>query len=234
MALGITTAASSSVGPAASLTFSYTCSSNANRILLVQASWEDGATQSTSSVTYNGVNLSLLRAELILGTAPANGDSVWVLKESSMPVAGAYNVVITCSASVTGGISGAAFELYDADQFSSVPTATNTYLPPSDGIVSTSVTTTVNNSWVLSFPVSSFSGAGTTWSGGTNEVEISDVNNVNQSHTQATFYKIDGVAGTSVTMTDTCSGIGSRTGLIVASFAPAATDEFYLIQDDEG
>jgi len=84
-----------SQGVAASLTFSHTCSGS-NRLLAVCISTVDGVT--ASSITYNGINLTLQVEEDFPILTSGNAE-IWTL---TAPTEGANNVIITWSTAIVG------------------------------------------------------------------------------------------------------------------------------------
>lgn len=127
----------------ASLPFNHTIGGGSNRLLLVSV---ETFSTAISGVTYNGVamtNLSTLSC-----VSEPDGDpcrlTVWYLKESSLPAAGTYSIVVTPAASAKVVAGSASF--YNVDQAIPFGTSANFSMPI--GYVSTSVTTTSTHQMV--------------------------------------------------------------------------------------
>lgn len=123
-------------------TFSHTVNSNTNGILIVLAHNNSGATDTFTGVTYAGVAMTRLT-----GVASANGDmydSLWCLLA---PASGTNNVVITSS--TTRGIIGMASGYTGVSQAANPTVYAASSSATSSTSVSSSVTPTVDNSWIV-------------------------------------------------------------------------------------
>ncbi len=123
---------------ASSLSFSHT-TSGSNRFLIVGVSIRNDASQTVSSVTYAAAPLTFLRAD-------TNGVSVRSeLWYRVAPATGANTVAVTLSASAKAAMG--AISLTGVDQ--STPIDTNAGATGSGTAPSVTVTTVVNNAWVI-------------------------------------------------------------------------------------
>lgn len=128
-------------GSTASLTFSYTVGSGANRLLSVCVTG-DTTVDDVTGATYNGVSMSLIAK--IQATAGTRWSYSFYLLA---PASGAHNVVISAGSSHFL-LAGAAD--YSGVNASGQPdaTATNSINIPASSM-STSVTTVANNDWAI-------------------------------------------------------------------------------------
>ncbi len=120
---------SSSAVAVASLTWSHTVGTQANRVLLVGVSIADALGQSVTGVTYGGVALTKLSAISNGTTARAE---VWYL---IAPASGTANIVASLSAAAV--LVGGASSLYNVDQadsFGAVMTASGSGTAVSDAL----------------------------------------------------------------------------------------------------
>lgn len=127
-------------GTTTSLTFSHTCSSNANRALIVGISGDSLAgVDDISSVTYNSVGMTLIDK-----TSYVDTDRFHYLYILLNPASGAHNVVVTASS--THYILAGAADYYNVKQ-TGQPSAqtTSSGLDPK----TTSLTTVDDRSWVV-------------------------------------------------------------------------------------
>lgn len=136
---------SSSGNAISSLTWSHTVNSNANGILIVGVDIEGGAT--ITGITYNSVALT---PDATLGNFLARGSRNGGLWYLMTPSTGANNVVVTLSGSSGNGLHGAAVSYTGVKQTgfpdaegnaNANPVTTNTQ----------SITTTVDNAWLVGF-----------------------------------------------------------------------------------
>ena len=103
-------------GLASSKTFSFTVGANANRLLIVDVAVP---TYTVSSVTYGGVSMTQLYANVVSGTQ----HSVYYL---AAPATGANNVVVNFSNTVSSAIIGVT-SLYNVSQSGPVGTTTSNH-----------------------------------------------------------------------------------------------------------
>lgn len=144
-------------GAATTVTFSHTCSGT-DRILFVHGTGNQSPT-STLSATYNGVSMTEVNRSLdSVGTGVPT--YLWYMIN---PPTGANNVVVTSS---SNGVVGSAVSYTGVNQTTPIPESNATPLNTSTTSMTKSLTTTVNNSWlVMTFRTGSGStltaGAGT-------------------------------------------------------------------------
>jgi hypothetical protein len=134
----------SSAAGAASLTFSHTCGSLVNGLIVVLASYYNGA-NSITTITYNGVALTAVRRDNPAGAAATE---VWYLVA---PASGANNVIITFGSGNSGGsgVSAAAISLSGIDQASPIDGQNGSGAAAGGTSQSTSVTTVADSAWLL-------------------------------------------------------------------------------------
>lgn len=199
MAIAFDSATNASFGGSAgtSKTFSHTCSGS-DRYLFVNTHTDSNV---VTGVTYNGVAMTLLQ-----GQATDYYNTVWGLVA---PATGTNNVVISCSSSVN--IIPNAVSYTGVAQ--STPTIKNTFSTTGSTLTGT-LTTTVDNSWLMMFVRYTLAGTCTPSAGSTERVEDSVYG----------FYTYDSgpntPAGSSTVGMNDPSG-GTKYGIAVA-FAPTA------------
>lgn len=201
---------SATLGGASSITYSATVASGSNRVLIVTAGHYD-RTRSVSSITFNGVNLSLyLRYE-----NGVNGvtQEIWYLVAPDVTTA---NVVVTMDATVAPtDLNSAAASFTGVDQTTPIHAthaksiATGTHTTHSD-----SLTTSTNNSYA----VDCFEGTGSAYSptadAPTTQATVSNAIGIG--------YKSVPTAG-STTMSWSFSSFSSATNHIIVELLEAAT-----------
>ena len=94
-------------------TFSHTIGGGSNRYLFVMAESEDGIEQTgaVSSITYNAVGMS----SAVVDNQDQNNATIYYMLEADLPVAGAYDVVVTYDEVITQFVVGAV-SFYNAKQ----------------------------------------------------------------------------------------------------------------------
>lgn len=204
IALDSSNITSALTGP--TLTFSHTCSGS-NRILFVGAFAASATTETITGVTYNSVAMT----RIDFNNPQSNWElSLWYL---IAPSTGAHNVVITASTTVVV-IAGASISYTGALQ-SGVPDSSAKKTQSTTSITQ-STTVVASNCWVV--------GWGTTGNGsisaGSGMTSRGDIDSP-----QGSFESGDSngtVATGAYSMTLTGGGSDSM-GIIMASFAPAAS-----------
>lgn len=153
MAVAFDATANGTVNPATSLTFAHTCTGT-NLILFVCVI--NNNSTGASGVTYNGVALTLLDTRTDAG---GNIPELWYL---IAPATGANNIVISMSGSCA--IAGASSSYSGARQ--SAPAVFGDERADSATTISKALTSTVDNSWIVSGATNNF--AATSWTAGAN------------------------------------------------------------------
>lgn len=151
---------SGSTGSGASLSFSHTCSGT-DRMLFVFVQLSTG---SVTSVTYNSTSMTNVTSRLT-GTM-----TVWRL---ASPSTGSNTITINCSGSPTIWAQAAS---YTGCNQTTNPATTADYTDLTAVAVNRSITTTINNSWVLGFCKWDISGGATqtVTSGATQRQSLAD------------------------------------------------------------
>lgn len=133
------------VNPATSLTFAHTCTGSLGLLVVGFNGDIIGGADDVSSVTYNGVALTLADKQVGAGTG---GDRNTYLYFLLGPATGAHNVVITCSSShvIQGGAAS-----YTGVKASGQPDAhtVNAELLSSLKTLTTTLTTSADNCWTV-------------------------------------------------------------------------------------
>jgi hypothetical protein len=109
------------VGSVTNITWSHTIGSGSNRLLLVSFSWQIGPSWSVPTVTYNGVSMTF-----VLSSSQVAWDYAvcyFILKESSMPAAGAHTVSVTVDNSYD--IAGTSTSWSNVDQTTALHNTTS-------------------------------------------------------------------------------------------------------------
>jgi hypothetical protein len=133
------------VNPGTSLTWSHTCTGSL-LILFVGFNGDNiGAADDITSVTYNGVSMTLAAKQI---NPASGGDRDTYLYYLLGPATGAHNVVISCTSSHV--LQGGAVS-YTGVKQSGQPDATaiNFEVTPSAKTLTTSVTTVADNCWTV-------------------------------------------------------------------------------------
>lgn len=151
MAIAFDATANGTVNPSTSLTFAHTCTGT-NLILFVSVISNSGAT--VSSMTYNSVAMTQLDTRVDAG---GNNGELWYL---IAPSTGSNNVVINMSGNVA---IGAASSSYTGVK-QSAPAVFGNARADSATSVSKSLTSTVDNSWIVAGVTNNF--AATSWTAG--------------------------------------------------------------------
>ncbi|TYO97131.1 putative CxxxxCH...CXXCH cytochrome family protein [Geothermobacter ehrlichii] len=98
----------------ATMTWQHTIGGGTDRLLLVGVAFDDRNGETVTSVTYNGIALTQLRAD---NTATSNARTeLWYLKDASLPAAGTYDVVVTLSTASGKPLYGGALTYSGVDQ----------------------------------------------------------------------------------------------------------------------
>lgn len=138
MAIAIDSSSEGVIGGASSLTFSHT-TSGSDRVLVVGVSV--GAAMSVSTVTYNGVGMTQANTQNMGGAVFTNTYLYYLVA----PATGANNVVISTSGA--GFIWGYGLSFTGVDQTNPIaPTGGNTTLQAGGTTLTSTITTTVDNS----------------------------------------------------------------------------------------
>lgn len=122
----VNTAASNSIDGSAvtSMSFSYTISGNANRVLVVGVGLQHSTDPTVSSVTYNSVTMTEAVSISNSGGAAKNRSALYYLLESSLPSSGSYTVQINTTG-MYNVVSGFAYDISDMQQIAPVFTDSN-------------------------------------------------------------------------------------------------------------
>lgn len=199
-----------------SLTWSHTIGGGTDRVLLVGVAVEDtkAADANITGVTYNGVALTAVPSSKIYGGGTGIIQTqLFYLLGSSLPAAGAYNVAVTFQGAVDG-ISAGAVSFTGVSQTAPGPVATKVDTSGADSIA-TSITTPVNDAWVVDVVGSGNSGSFTAGSGQTERWDIAA-----SGMTGATSTKPVAVAGTT-TLSQAHSG-ANRLAHSLVCLSPSA------------
>lgn len=196
-------------GTALSYNYALQQASGNDRLLVVQVVWEDSATTSISSLTYNGIAMDEATS-VTVGTGYSGFTSIYYLNDSNLPsTAGSYNLSVITADSVTNDIYMTVIEYSGVEQ--SVPDDTNTAINAGAGDISVDLTASYDNSVLI---VAGMSGGTTTMNG----AESGDVTNVQwQDLTSST-----GAIATSNLTLSSGSYSGGWTGLGTRSAAVGA------------
>lgn len=200
------------------ITFSHTVGSGSNRILLVGVGIEDNPTaRSVGSVTYNGVALSLTRADGITEATVGARTEIWHLLEATMPAAGSYNVVVTMATAISANDSVIAA----ATSFSGVkqlaPIANGSVSAVDSSTFSTGITTANDGSYVYDVILGNTNNTWTATAVG--QIERTDQQAGGGLSTSGTSTKPVTTAG-ATTMDWTASGTQGRYSHSVAAISP--------------
>lgn len=203
-----TSGGESSAG-ATSLTFSHTCTGS-NLLLLVGFSFVDTASRTISSITYNGVAMTVLY-EVNPGGNRRTGMAYLLA-----PATGAHNVVITASGAVSHVINGISAS-YTGVKQTGFPDSNASNSSAGSGTITTSTTTVLDNCWL----------AGIGWSNESTPA-ISAGANTTMRGTQAGTYGYLGACDSNAQKTPAGSyslavGVTTNGYLFVASFGIAET-----------
>src|SRR5262245_2103635 len=156
-----------------SLAWSHTIGGGADRVLLVGVAVEDTTTTDANitSVTYNGVALTAVPNSKINGGGTGIIQTqLFYLLNATLAGAGAHTVNVTTQGPVDG-ISAGAVSFTGVNQAAPGPAATKVDTSGADSI-STSITSTVANSWIVDVVGSGNSGSFTPGSGQTERWDI--------------------------------------------------------------
>lgn len=138
MAIAFVAAADGGNATATSLTFSYTCGSGSNRLLIV-AVIGDLSVDDVTGVTYNGVAMTLIDKQLVV----SGGERILYFYYLLNPSSGANNVVVSASSSH--------FLAALAADYTGVSALDNSTKNEAGSVTSltTSLTTVANNCWTM-------------------------------------------------------------------------------------
>jgi pectate lyase len=156
-----------------SLSWSHTVGSGADRLMVVGVAVEDGGTADANitSVTYNGVGLTAVpNSKRSGGGTGIIQTQLFYLLNGGLGAAGAHTVVVNTQGPVDG-ISAGATTFTGVVQSAPQPAATNVDTSGADSI-STSITSTVANAWIVDVVGSGNSGSFTAASGQTERWDI--------------------------------------------------------------
>jgi pectate lyase len=155
------------------LSWSHTIGGGANRMLVVGVAAEDGgvADANITRVAYNGVSLTaVLNSKINGGGTGIIQTQLFYLLGASLPAAGSYTVTVTFQGPVDG-ISAGAVSLAGVSQTAPQSVATRVDTSGADSI-STAITTSSANAWVIDVVGSGNSGNFTPGSGQTERWDI--------------------------------------------------------------
>jgi len=156
-----------------SLTWSHAIAAGSDRILVVGVAVEDSSTADANitSVTYNGAALTAVPSSKISGGGTGIIQTqLFYLLNANLPASGAFNVVVSMQGAVDGIVAGAT-SLAGVSQTAPAPVATKVDTSGAD-FISTNITTTVANAWVVDVVGSGNSGSFTAGSGQTERWDI--------------------------------------------------------------
>lgn len=198
---------SPSAATATSLTFAHTCSGN-SRILFVMGSDKANSTTVVTGITYNGTALTQINS--LVGNANLNDRaiSLWYLVN---PSSGANNVIVSASESVSLRFSAIS---YSGVRMINQPDGSDTSTGDTVGSISTDITTTADNCWMLMFGKDQ---------AGTNTYTSSTGDTMRLATDAGGHFVVDtnseiSPAGSN-TMTVSC-GNNIKVGVLAASFSP--------------
>lgn len=151
-------------------TFSHTCGSGSNRLLVVTVQMRGGAGGVVTGVTYNGVSMTQVTTEALSASAHA---TMYYLVN---PDSGTHTVSVAHSLTGSTNIVISATSLEGVDQSTPLD-ASNKAAASSTGPMSTAVTTTVDDCWVIdSCSMRTQAGETATMTAATNRTERTNSN----------------------------------------------------------
>lgn len=143
-------------GVATSITIPITISADAD-YGIATVWWSSSVARTISSITFNSTAMT---ASVNLTTSTYNSSATFYILDTDMPSAGTYNLIVTMSAAPDAYLSAAMETLIGAAQ--QAPSATNSaHDTDNNGSVTTAITTTADNSWVVDSIQSSWAQTGT-------------------------------------------------------------------------
>lgn len=197
------------------ITLALNIADNSNRLILVGIIWDDN--ESLSSVTYDGDAL----AEAIALEAYSERNALLYYRVA--PSIGNNNVVVTMTAGAgTPELGVGAISLYGVDQEDPIG-ATNSGSVDNKTGISTALTTTQANSWVVDV----LSGEGLTATSGANQTDF--YNDENRQTSCASYDSANGIA--EYTMEWSWSEIFDREGVHVVAEIKEAGAAGTIVQD---
>lgn len=197
------------------VTVPITVANNGNRVLVVGVGSDTiSGDCSASSVTYNGVALTLIDGGRYANQAPGDPTddyiSLWYLLA---PDTGAHNVVVSFTNTPSNGASAVAISLYGVAQ--RAPEAFTKTLADANSPISANITTLTNNSWLVD--VFGNMNSATNATAGSGQTERARQSNMQDLELSTKLVAIAGPTSTSWTWDNTWFS-----GLVVAAFAPAS------------
>ncbi len=156
-----------------SLSWSHTIGSGTDRVLVVGVAVEDANTTdaNVTSVRYNGVALiAVPNSKINGGGTGIIQTQLFYLLNASLPAAGTFTVAVTFQGAVDG-IAAGAVSFAGVSQAAPQPAATHVDTSGADTI-STSITATTSNAWIVDVVGSGNSGSFTPGSGQTERWDI--------------------------------------------------------------
>lgn len=195
-----------------SLTWSHTCSTSSNRLLVVGVQVEDASASDAvvSSITYNSVALTKIRSD-VEGAGPVNRSELWYL---IAPSTGANNIVVTFAGTVDGATAGAV-SFTNALQ-SGQPNANNGFNQGSNTSITVDVTSTTDNCIVVDSMCSGTTAA--TLTGGARQTENYNALSTGVTRGGGSMEESGGQGAT--TMSWSFSTTSTRSAISAAAFAP--------------
>lgn len=143
MAIAYDTGTFSQAATATSLTFAHTCTGS-NGMLFVMGSDKSGTNTVVTGVTYNAVAMQRMGHLAGSGTANDRAITLWALP---VPSTGSNNVVVSASESVSLRFSAVSY----AGVRGAIPGPTDTSVGNAVASISTDITTTLDDCWMLMF-----------------------------------------------------------------------------------
>jgi hypothetical protein len=128
-----------------SVTVSHTIGGNARRVLIVGVTWKDSNFTQVSSVTYNGISMTLL-TQVDDTNTPRAYSAIYYLLQADLPAAGAYNVVVTFGQALTRGAVVGAMSFWNVKQ--QIDVSATAYVQ-NNAYVSCNITPIFLNSWIV-------------------------------------------------------------------------------------
>lgn len=148
MAIAFDAVSESAVVAAASVTWSHTCT-GADRILVVASVFRDDAGISDiSSVTYNGVALTVIRRDNTSSLSHPAQSELWYLVA---PATGANNIVITFGSTIDNLAAGTGISLTGVDQAHPLDANNGAVGTAGNNDPTVNLTTIRDNAWIIDF-----------------------------------------------------------------------------------
>lgn len=203
----------SSTSDSDSFSYDHTIGDGINRLLIVNIATEVTAVISVSSITYNGIAMTLVDDVSIESASVALYLFTYQMLEDQLPVGGTYSVSITLSDTPASGIISGAISLWNVDQRGYTSTSTNTVV--TTDVISTSVTPLAYNSAII---VSVGSGDAGSFTATSPLIERYDVAHNSFTGSGSTMHDVGPV---STTVTETFNASANRMAIIAASYLPS-------------